>query len=72
MCFIDLLRLMASSLDRPSENFSKCECKVICNCLRNYKEFKEIIKKGIYPYEQIDSYKKNKWYKFTFNRQVLS
>ena len=35
MHFIPSLRFIASSLDRLSENLTKCECKIYCNCLRN-------------------------------------
>ena len=38
---------------------------------QNARKYKEIKKKGIYPFEYIDSYKKNKWDKIIFNRQVL-
>ena len=77
--FIDFLRFMASSLDRFSEYLAKCECKINYNCIRNNFKYtsdvfqntekvEEIIKKGIYPYEYIDSCENI----YDTNRQVLS
>jgi hypothetical protein len=56
--FLDSLRFMASSLDALSSNLSKDQCK---NVGKHYsgKQLDLILRKGVYPYDYVDSIDQN-------------
>jgi len=53
--FLDTYRLMPSSLDTLASNLVDDQLNTVKSFLSNYIEFRLMRKKGIFPYEYLDS-----------------
>ena len=56
--FIDSCRFMASSLDRLASNLDDDQCKNLRQFFDDGEQFRLMRRKGVYPYEYVDSWKK--------------
>ena len=56
--FIDSMRFMASSLDKLANNLSDDQCKNLRKFFKDDDQFKLLRRKGVYPYEYVDSFDK--------------
>lgn len=56
--FLDSYRFLASSIDELAKNLSDDECKTIRKAFPRDDEFNLLRKKGVFPYEFVDSYGK--------------
>ncbi|XP_057310573.1 uncharacterized protein LOC130648537 [Hydractinia symbiolongicarpus] len=56
--FIDSVRFMASSLDKLVNNLSDDQCKNLRKFFKGDEQFKLLRRKGVYPYEHVDSFDK--------------
>ena len=56
--FIDSFRFMASSLDKLSSNLTDDQCKNLRSFYNGDEIFKLMRRKGVYPYEYMDSWEK--------------
>ncbi|XP_057296278.1 uncharacterized protein LOC130625239 [Hydractinia symbiolongicarpus] len=56
--FIDSVRFMASSLDKSVNNLSDDQCKNLRKFFKGDEQFKLLRRKGVYPYEYVDSFDK--------------
>ena len=56
--FIDSLRFMASSLDKLASNLDDDQCKNLREFYREEEVFRLMRRKGLYPYEYMDGWKK--------------
>ena len=56
--FIDSCRFMTSSLDKLVSNLNDDQCKHLKEFYNGYEVFRLMRRKGVYPYEYMDSWKK--------------
>ena len=56
--FIDSCRFMASSLDKLAPNLEDDQCKNLREFYKDYEVFRLMRRKGVYPYEYLDGWKK--------------
>lgn len=56
--FVDSFKFMAASLDKLSNNLNDSQFKEVRKSFSNQNEFCLIKKKGVFPYDYIDSFKK--------------
>lgn len=58
LCFIDSFRFMMSSLDKLSSNLDKSRMSITRKEYPNQKQFDLVTKKGVFPYDYLDSWEK--------------
>ena len=58
LSFIDSFRFMTSSLDKLASNLDDDQCKHLKEFYKEEEVFRLMRRKGIYPYEYMDSWKK--------------
>ncbi|XP_044014029.1 uncharacterized protein LOC122856426 [Aphidius gifuensis] len=56
--FIDLYRFLASSIDSLSKNSDNAKKEITKSFCKSEEEFKLITKKGVFPYDYVDSWEK--------------